>query len=48
MQKHELEEIVPEEMDNRELLGIDYVSKTENSPWELSPSRKQKDNRTKI
>ena len=43
MGKHELGEIVPEEMDTRELLGIDYVSKEENSPWELSPSRKRYD-----
>lgn len=41
----EIEEIVGEEVDSKDLIEIEHVLTEEHSPWELSPSRKKKSNK---
>lgn len=43
MQPGEIEDIVAEEIEDQELFGVDVVVDGENSPWELTPSRRRKD-----
>jgi len=45
MRGTEVEEVIGEETDSKDLMGIDQVLTEEHSPWELSPSRKKKSNK---